>query len=118
MHLEIKIYMLINALCAAAGTLLIRYGGKNLDLTRGIWYIFRHGYLWIIGMLISWIAGLLFSILLTKFEITTAFTLYVPLVYLFIILGGVFLFNEAFSLSKIVGMFFIFIGLIFLFKNT
>lgn len=115
MKLNLTFFLIITAAISITGTFLIRYGGKDLDFSKGLWYIFRYGYIWIFGMFICWIAGLTFSFLLTKFEITTLFSLYVPFVYFCVNLGGFFLFNEAISIQKIMGLSFILIGLIFLF---
>lgn len=116
MNLSLKIYLLLNGLIAASGTLMMRYGGKNLDFTQGVIYILKSGYLWLFGMILSWLAGIFFALILTRYEITESFTLYVPLVYLLIILGGLFLFNETLSVTKGIGIFFVFVGLIFLLK--
>lgn len=116
MNITIKLYLLINGIVAAAGTLLMRYGGKNLDFTQGIYYIVTSGYLWILGMILSWIAGVFFALLLTKYGITESFSLYVPLVYLMIIGGGLFFLHETLSITRGVGVLFVFIGLIFLLK--
>lgn len=114
MRLNLILLLLAAAILSILGTFLIRYGGKNLDFSKGLWHICRHGYLWFLGIFICWIAGLSFSLLLTKFEITTVISFYIPFVYLFLNLGGIFLFNEAISISKLIGMCFILIGLCFL----
>lgn len=116
MNIPIKLYLLVNGIIAATGTLLMRYGGKNLDFTQGICYIVTSGYLWILGMILSWIAGMFFALLLTRYGVTESFSLYVPLVYLMIICGGLFFLHETLSITRGVGVLFVFIGLIFLLK--
>lgn len=108
----------VMAFISCAGSLLMRHGGMNLDFSLGMLRTLREGRLWLAGIVISWVAGLLFALYVTKNEISTAFSLYVPLVYILTFLGGVLLLKESISLNKGLGCAFILIGLFFMLRAS
>ena len=112
-----KLVMVIAAISATTGTLIMRYGGKNIDLSLGIWQALRDGYLWIGGIFLSWIAGLLWALYITRNDVSTAISFYVPLTYIFTFLGGILILKEPISLNKGLGCAFILIGLFFMFRS-
>ncbi|MDR0476889.1 MAG: hypothetical protein LBH14_02985 [Desulfobulbaceae bacterium] len=105
MKIQILALIVINALLVSMGSILMRYGGKNLDWSQGlIAGVLNTGKLWLAGMVMCWIAGLFFALLLTKNELVTSFIAYYALTFIFIALGGYFLLGEHFSLAKSMGV--------------
>lgn len=111
------ILLTANALICAVGTLMMRCGGKDLTFSFDLLRMLREGWLWLAGMVICWIAGLGFALLLTRMQVTDALSWYVPLVYVMVMLGGVFLLRETFSLHKITGLVCVLVGLILLLRR-
>ena len=110
-------FVLGNAALVAASLLLTRYGGKNLDLTQGILHILTHGRIWLFGIFLGWISGLLFSFVLTRVNVTVAASLYIPLVYTITFWCGVLFLKESVDIYKILGSIAIIIGLCVFFKS-
>jgi drug/metabolite transporter (DMT)-like permease len=105
-----------DAILVSISLLLIRYGGKSLDISLGIRHVLSHGGWWLAGMALSWICGLVFSLLLTKFNVTYAVSLYIPLTYTITFWGGVIFLKEPVNRYKIIANIFIILGLYFFFK--
>ena len=114
--LNVKLVIAATALIASTGMLILRFGGKGLDFSQGLWHALSSGYLWLIGIFVGWLAGLLFALTVTRLEISTALSLYVPLVYAFTVIGGLLVLREPFSTTKIFGFGFILVGLYFVVK--
>jgi drug/metabolite transporter (DMT)-like permease len=103
--------LLVNSVLCSLGMLLMRYGGRQIDWSTGIVNIIKHGYCWFIGIFICWIAGLTFSLVVTKTEISIAIAFNSALIYVFVFLGGLFFLKEHFSYIKCVGSFLIIAGI-------
>jgi hypothetical protein len=86
MNLAYKI-LLANSVLSSLGMLLMRYGGKHIDWSTGIVNIIKHVYWWFIGIFLCWIAGLIFSLVVTKTEISVAIAFNSALIYVFVFLG-------------------------------
>ena len=94
--------------------LLMRYGGKDLDFTKGAAHILSNGYLWILGLALGWVAGLSFALIVTRLEMSTAVSLYVPLTYFFSVLLGVLVLKEQITPNRIAGALCLVVGLYFI----
>lgn len=108
------VYVVFAAILSSVGTLLVRYGGKDLIFSQGLWHLLTHRYLWFCGIFVGWIGGLSVSLLLTRMDASQFASLWTPLVYIFIFLGGVFFLGESISSNKIVGSALLFVGLYFI----
>ena len=113
----IYVFLAGNLALVATSLLFMRYGGKNLDVTQGICHILTHGRIWLLGIFIGWISGLLFSLIVTRINLTLAVSLYVPLTYTIAFWGGVFFLKEPVDVCKIVGSVVIILGLCIFFKS-
>lgn len=110
--------IVLGALVGSAGLLIMRFGGKSIDFSGGYLQGLRDGYLWLLGIVLSWVAGMIFALYVTKTEISSAVTFYVPMLYTFTFVGGVLLLKEEISPYKILGSAFILVGLFFMLKSS
>lgn len=102
---------------ATASSLLMRLGGENLSFTNGLAYFFQNGKLWLLGLILGWLAGLGYAVALTRLPISSAAVVYVPVVYLAILICGVLLLHENLTFSKKIGICLISAGLFFCAKG-
>lgn len=112
-----KIMIVVGAFIASGGVLLARYGGKSVDFSQGVIKGVCDGYLWVLGIGLSWVAGMLFALYITKNEISSTMSFYVPLVYLMTFLGGVLLLKESVNADKVIGSAFLAVGLFFMLRS-
>jgi multidrug transporter EmrE-like cation transporter len=96
--------LVFNALLVTGGTLLMRHGGKDMVWSQGVWTILQTGRLWILGMALSWLAGLVFAIVLTRQDLIVTYVFYVSLTYALVVAGGHFLLGEPLSGLKLAGV--------------
>lgn len=111
----------ILAICVILGTastIFMRLGGSGLDFfSKNIFALNQKSLLWLLGLFLGWVAGLGYAVSLSKLQVTQASAVYFPLLYISIILSGVFFLNEEISHLKKMGILFIFIGLFFCAKE-
>lgn len=105
------------ACLSAASTLLMRYGGRNLDFSQGFWHVVTHGYLWWGGIGLGWVCGLAYALLLTRWEISIVTGVFTPLVYVFTLSAAALVLNEPWSITKTVGLLLVLFGLVLLIKK-
>jgi drug/metabolite transporter (DMT)-like permease len=106
--------LLANSALVSLGLLVMRYGGRKIDWSAGLMEIVSQGRLWFLGIFISWIGGLVFSLVVSRTEVSTAVAFNSALIFVFVFLGGVFFLKESFSLLKCVGSVLILLGIIFM----
>jgi drug/metabolite transporter (DMT)-like permease len=104
--------LIANSFLASFGLLLMRYGGRQIDWSAGIWNIISQGRFWFVGILLSWIGGLVFSLVVTRTEVSIAIAFNSALIYVFVFLGGIFFLKEHFSIMKCLGSVLIILGII------
>lgn len=109
--------LLLLASLSATSTLLMRYGGRDLDFAQGSWHVITHGYLWWSGMVLGWICGLCCALLLTRWEIAIVTGMFVPLTYILTLSAATLLLAEPWSLTKTMGLVLICCGLALLIKE-
>jgi multidrug transporter EmrE-like cation transporter len=102
----------LNALAATAGMLLLRHGGKGIALTGDLKNLLFNARLWLAGMAVSWLAGLVYAVVLTRIELNFAYPVYLALTYVMVTAGSRFFLHEAFSPMKMLGVGIILLGLI------
>ena len=118
MKIQILALIVGNAFLVSAGAVLMRYGGKGLDWSQGIIVgILNAGKLWLTGMFVCWIAGLIFALLLTKSELVTTFVVYTALTFTFVVLGGYLFLGEHFSFVKLIGVVLALLGICLLIRD-
>lgn len=109
--------LIVGVVFASASSLLLRYGGSGTSFDQGFGVFWQGGKLWLGGMMTGWLGGLAYSVALTRLPITKAAVLYMPLVYILTVLGGVFLLKEDISTVKKIGVCVTTLGLIICCKD-
>lgn len=98
------VVLVFNALLVTGGMLLMRHGGKDMVWSQGVWTILQTGRLWILGIVLCWLAGLVFAVALTRQGLIITYVFYGSLSYALVVTGGHFLFGEPLSGLKLVGV--------------
>jgi multidrug transporter EmrE-like cation transporter len=98
------IVLVFNALLVTAGTLLMRHGGKDVIWSQGVWTILHTGRIWISGMMLCWLAGLVFAVALTRQDLIVTYVFYGSLSYALVVTSGYFLLGEPLSGLKLTGV--------------
>jgi drug/metabolite transporter (DMT)-like permease len=102
--IQILAILIGNALLASSGAVLIRYGGRHLDWSQGLPGVLHTGKLWLAGIFMGWIAGLVLSLLLTRHELVVLFVAYLVLNLMLVALGGYFVLGESLSRAQLLGI--------------
>lgn len=113
-----KLVVVFGSLMATAGMLVMRHGGQGVDFSNGIVRGLCDGYVWLIGIAMTWVAGLVFALYVTRAAISDALSFYVPLTYTFTFIGGILFLREPISTTKILGSVFILVGLLFMLRSS
>jgi hypothetical protein len=116
-HLMLVVAIFLSAIASASSTLLMRYGGKIVDFSGGVLTIASTGRIWIAGIMLGWLAGLAFSLLITRMQVTALISLYMPLSYLLTFMAAIIILKESVSWGKIVACVLLTIGLYLIAKD-
>lgn len=114
--LLLSFYILITSL----GLIFLKLGSKNgapVHFIDGRIHFNLTPYV-IGGILLYGLSFILYTYLLSKYDLGYIIPLTTGLVYVLIFTASFFIFKEAFTAIKLLGIFFIFMGLIFLNINT
>ena len=117
MKIQLLALIIGNALLVSAGSILMRYGGRNLDWSLGITGVLTTGKLWLAGLFMGWIAGITYATLLTRNELITIHFPYIVFNFIFVALGGFLLLGEHFSITKLIGIILAFCGVYLLIRG-
>jgi multidrug transporter EmrE-like cation transporter len=98
------VVLVFNALLVTAGTLLTRHGGKDVIWSQGVRMVLHTGRLWILGVALCWLAGVVFAVVLTRQSLVAAYVFYVSLTYVLVVVGSHFLLGEPLSGMKLLGV--------------
>lgn len=110
--------MFCGTILTSTSMLLMRSGGKTIDFSNGLWNAMLTGNLWFIGIFVGWISGLLFALVTTRLDISTAISFYIPLAYTITFIGGIVILKEPLSINKAIGCLCIIIGLCFILRQA
>ena len=112
------ILVLITALSMAVANLLIRAGvdksGGQLGLTRASLLSVVTQPLYLVGLLLVGLAGILWIRVISTGPLSVIYPLFVSLTYLLIVFGAVIVFHENLSFSKMAGLCFVLVGMVLL----
>lgn len=109
--------VLLLACLSATSTLLMRYGGRNLDFAQGVVHVITHGYIWWGGMLLGWVCGLSCALMLARWEISVVTGMFTPLAYIVTLSAAALVLDEPWSITKTMGMMLVLFGLLLLIKD-
>ena len=118
MNLGSFLIVLITAVCMALANLLMRAGvvksGGPASLTRAHLLSIVCQPLYLSGLLLVGVAGILWTRVISTGPLTLSYPLFVSLTYILIILGAAIFFQETLSALKLTGLCFILIGIVLL----
>ena len=96
------------------GVYLMKIGGDSLKLTLGNGFMFKIGYITLLGFLCYAISFLIYQKLLVQFELSSFVPIVAAIVQVLVFLIGAILLKEKINIAKSIGILIIVVGVVLL----